>query len=103
MSHTPGPWKVSATGNVWSSDTKICEMSEQPKQATEYRKKSEDEHRANAYLIAESPCLLEALKSTHALLQATLFIVSDTEARAIARQQLDVNRAVIARAEGETK
>ena len=45
--------------------------------------------------------LLEALKSTHALLQATLFIVSDAEARAIARQQLDVNRAVIARAEGE--
>ena len=45
--------------------------------------------------------LLEALKSTHALLQAALFIVSDAEARAIARQQLDVNRAAIARAEGE--
>jgi hypothetical protein len=44
--------------------------------------------------------LLEALKSTHALLQAAL-IVSDTEARAIARQQLDVNRAAIAKAEGQ--
>ena len=71
MSHTPGPWKVSATGNVWSSDTKICEMSEQPKQATEYRKKSEDEHRANAYLIAASPCLLEALKRAHTWLQGS--------------------------------
>jgi hypothetical protein len=33
-------------------------------------------------------------------LQAAL-IVSDAEARAIARQQLDVNRAAIAKAEGE--
>ena len=54
-----------------------------------------------ARLHAVNQELLEALKSTHALLQAALFIVSDTEARAIARQQLDVNRAVIARAEGE--
>jgi hypothetical protein len=44
--------------------------------------------------------LLEALKSTHALLQAAL-IFSDAEARAIARQQLDVNRAAIAKAEGK--
>lgn len=61
--HTPGPWKVDAMGNVWSADTKVCEMSEHPVIASGcYREKTDDEHRANARLIAAAPELLEALR-----------------------------------------
>ena len=45
--------------------------------------------------------LVEALEDTHALLQAALFVINDAEARAIAKQQLDANRAFIAKATGE--
>lgn len=50
-------------------------------------------HEVNAELLA-------ALKDTHALLQATLLIINDAEARAIAKQQLEANRAAIAKATG---
>ena len=57
-----------------------------------------DQERRRLYALNQE--LLEALKDTHALLQATLLIINDAEARAIAKQQLDANRAAIARAEG---
>lgn len=44
--------------------------------------------------------LLEALKDTHALLQATLLVINDAEARTIAKQQLGANRTAIAKATG---
>jgi hypothetical protein len=80
------------------------DLTELEKAAAELRRLYElniDKTEIIAALSALNQELLEALKSTHALLQAALFIVNDTEARAIARQQLDVNRAAIAKAEGE--
>ncbi len=63
MSHTPGPWKVDAMGNIWGADTKVCDMSEQPAMAAGYyREKTDEEHKHNARLIAAAPELLEALK-----------------------------------------
>lgn len=55
---------------------------------------------ADARLIAAAPDLLAALKDTHALLPATLLIINDPEARSIVKQQLDTNRAAIAKATG---
>lgn len=54
----------------------------------------------DANLLAAAPDLLAALKDTHALLQATLLVINDAEARSIAKQQLDANRAAIAKATG---
>jgi hypothetical protein len=84
--------------NLWHEKTDWVRETAQPLELGRHRadvlkQRIERLHAVNAEL-------LEALKSTHALLQAAL-IVSDAEARAIARQQLDVNRAAIAKAEGE--
>lgn len=85
--HTPGPWKVDAMGNVWSADTKVCEMSEHPVMASGcYREKTDDEHRANARLIAAAPDLLAALER----------IADETAATWVC----DVARAAIAKATG---
>ena len=62
MKHTPGPWMVDAMGNVWASNTKVCDMAERPIQDSAYRAKELGEHEANARLIAAAPDLLEALK-----------------------------------------
>ena len=58
---TPGPWAMDAMGNVWGDDTKVCEMSVMPRQYYSYRKKTQQEHEANAHLIAAAPDLYEAL------------------------------------------
>ena len=61
-----------------------------------------DQLRAQLAKAVASKCeLLEALEATHGLLQATLIIMRDKEASAIAKEQLDKNRAAIAKATGE--
>jgi hypothetical protein len=90
--HTPGPWRY------WHEDGYCGELNA-PNGSLIAAFESEP-HEANARLIAAAPDLLEALQNAHALLQATLFIINDNEARDIAKQQLDANRAAIAKATG---
>jgi len=56
VTHTAGPWKVDAVGNVWA-DCKIADTA-QPSQAEQYRVPSDAERDANARLIAAAPDLL---------------------------------------------
>lgn len=112
--HTPGPWEIGrpafgeqhiyvSSGHtvrgepVKSGRQHICVLPYEGKRgAVAYH----EMFNANARLIAAAPDLLAALKDTHALLQATLLIINDPEARSIAKQQLDSNRAAIAKATG---
>ena len=61
--HTSGPWSVDAMGNVWSKDSKVCEMSAMPIQDRIYVMKTWEQHKADARLIAAAPDLLVALQS----------------------------------------
>jgi len=98
MQHTPGPWKVDAMGNVWSADTKVCEMSEHPVIASGcYREKTDDEHRANARLIAAAPDLFDALK------QARRCLAWACEQRPEFQAEYNAVDAAIAKATGESK
>ncbi len=106
MTHTKGHWHVgqgNGEGAIFADEGRmrmtdkgtslwpICTMN---------RGWNDAEDDANARLVAAAPDLLEALQNAHALLQATLFIINDNEARGIAKQQLDANRAAIAKATG---
>ena len=94
--HTPGPWSVDAMGNVWSADTKVCEMSEHPVIMSGcYREKTDDEHRANARLIAAAPEMLEALKMS--------LKIGDGCSRGFLNEVQKQARAAIAKATGESK
>ncbi len=93
--HTPGPWRIDAMGNVWAFDTKVCEMSEQPEQAKGYyREKTDEEHRANAVLIAAAPDLLQCLEKL-------LAVVHDRERDDATVAAVNAAEGLIARVRGD--
>lgn len=100
--HTPGPWNYHFeprdhySHKIRSKPGLICQL---PGWVPHDELRLEQE--ANGRLIAAAPELLEALEATHGLFQATLLIMRDKEASAIAKDQLDKNRAAIAKATGE--
>lgn len=90
--HTPGPWRYDYAdgycGEIIASNGKsVCSFTDEPNES-------------DAHLIAGAVDLLESLIQTHGLLEATLLVINDSEARAIIKQQLDANRAAVAKAEG---
>lgn len=60
---TPGPWEEDAIGGIWSCDTKIVAMHEEPNQAPEYyRPKAPGEHAKNrTFIAAAHPAAVLAL------------------------------------------
>lgn len=62
--HTPGPWSLYETAGGWTVDGPDRKPVCSPASARGLR--PEDEHAANAYLIAAAPDLLAVLKAIHA-------------------------------------
>lgn len=59
---TPAPWCVDVMNNVWhTDDTKICDLSDHPDQAAQYRVQTMTERKGNAHLIGAAPTMYAAL------------------------------------------
>jgi DNA integrity scanning protein DisA with diadenylate cyclase activity len=58
---TKGKWYVTQDTHVWVDDSKICDCSNTG-QFSFYRKKSDEEMKANALLISKAPEMLDMLE-----------------------------------------
>jgi hypothetical protein len=90
--HTPGPWKIAATGHVVTAAdySRICRVEQLPGMDSR-------EIDANARLIAAAPELLDALQN----IVNSLTLAGPPEL-ACQQYQLDTARAAIAKATGNT-
>lgn len=77
--HTPGPWSIRDTYEVWAHKgaVKIADVS------LKYSTLNQAQY--NTHLITEAPAMLEALRDAHSLLVAYLPIAEYGDGSAISR------------------
>ena len=110
MTHTPGSWEV---GGPYPSVT-VCNIVEVGEEGEHWeiitwlwqdiKREASDEIKANAHLIAAAPDLLEACERMFRSLAAFLDYVDreDTHHYYAPKAALELGRAAIAKARGET-
>ncbi|WP_244828470.1 hypothetical protein [Caballeronia sp. TF1N1] len=105
--HTPGPW------SIWTSNSYRRIGSDAPRGGEVLCGSVQRDGCADLYfpnggyegpdarLVTAAPDLLASLRTTVSMLQGTLLIITDKDARAMAKEAIAEARAAIAKATGE--
>jgi hypothetical protein len=98
MSHTPGPWEAR-----WPKfDALILDAAERVIASVSFNDHADTECEANAHLLAAAPELLDALKNLIPLAEYAPDELGTAKEAAEAKNQIELARVAIAKAEGRS-